>query len=197
MWPFSKNKQQPKVTVAQALQQLSDIGIRKRANITDDDLLGSMGGSMGSRVDWPLLLCVLGDETEHGDGFERVSDDIWHFDAECIEDNGDYARAVQRFVLLAKGNLPLADIKDHVDIENEKAWVEFVLEGKKVHWDLQVDNDWFDADLYSRLQELVTARGAGKRFFIDALGQDSLVCFGDEQMKNALSGLSGLKFDWE
>jgi len=32
---------------------------------------------------------------------------------------------------------------------------------------------------------------------IGALGQDSLLCFGDAVMKEALSKLSGLEFQWE
>ena len=55
----------------------------------------------------------------------------------------------------------------------------------------------FTGDLYSNLQGLVAPRAAGRRFFIAALGQDSLISFGDEQMKEALSNLSGLKFQWE
>ena len=57
--------------------------------------------------------------------------------------------------------------------------------------------DWVDPELYSRLQQLVSPRGAGKRFFIAGLGQDSLISFGDDQKRQTLSKLSGLKFKWE
>ena len=80
--------------------------MRVRPGISRDDLLHSLGGTMESAVDWVQLLCVLGSEVERGD-FERISDDIWHFDAECIEDHGDYLRVVERFVILAKGALAL------------------------------------------------------------------------------------------
>jgi hypothetical protein len=182
--------------VAAALDQLEGVGICVRPGISRDDVFHSLGGSMQSVVDWVQLLCVLGSEVERGE-FERMSDDIWHFDAECIEDQGDYLRVVERFVILAKGALPLTDIRDHVDIEAGEAWIEFTLEGKKARWDLKVSDDWVDPDLYSQLQRLVAPRAAGKRFFIAALGQDSLVSFGDDQMKQALSSFSGLKFQWE
>jgi hypothetical protein len=200
MWPFSRKSKSKSatsnVTVAQGLEQLAALGIRPRTGITNDDLLDSLGGTMDSSIDLVSLLCVLGGEIERGD-FQRVSDDIWHFDAECIEDNGDYARLIERFVALAKGALPITDIRDQVDIENGTAWVEFKLDGQPVHWDLKVSNDWVDPDLYTRMQELAAARGGGKRFFIEALGQDSLVSFGDPAMKDALSKLSGLDFQWE
>ena len=182
--------------MAAALDQLAHVGIGVRADVAQEDLLDSLGGSMESPVDWVQLLCVLGSEVERGD-FQRISDDIFHFDAECIEDTGDYVTLIGRFAILAKGALPLVDVHDHVDIEEGKAWVEFALEGKSLHWDLKVSDDWVDPELYSRLQQLVAPRAGGKRFFIGGLGQDSLLSFGDEQMKHALSGLSGLKFEWE
>lgn len=184
------------VPVLQALEQLAALGIRRRDGISDDDLLLSLGGKMESPVDLPLLLCVLGGDVERGK-FGRISDDIWHLDAECIVEDGDYVRVLERFVILAKGHLPLTDLRDHVDIENDEAWVEFKLDGQPVHWDLEVSDDWVAPELYTRLQELVVARAGGKKFFIVALGQDSLVCFGDAAMKESLSQLSGLEFQWE
>jgi hypothetical protein len=164
------------------------------------------------------LLCVLGAEVQQGKSkqtsddvghsdktycdcpqcaaFERASDDIWHFDTECIEVHGDYVAIANQFVSLAKEALPITDIRDFVDIEQGKAWVEFTLDGAKVHWDLEVSDDWVDPELYSRMQQLVTPRGAGKRFFATALGQDSLISFGDDEMRQALSRLTGLQFEW-
>ncbi len=69
--------------------------------------------------------------------------------------------------------------------------------GQPVHWDLEVSDDWVDPGLYTRLQELVASRAGGKKFFIIALGQDLLLCFGDAAMKTALSQLSSLEFKWE
>ena len=97
---------------------------------------------------------------------------------------------------MTQGSLPLKNIRDHVDIENGEAWVEFELDGKTVHWDLEVSNDWVAPELYSNLQALVSAR-SDKKFFITALGQDSLIGFGDAALKQKLSELSGLKFEWE
>jgi hypothetical protein len=200
MWPFSRKKLDKvppaPISVTAALDRLASLGIRLRAGISNDDLLFSLGGTLESPVEWVDLLCVLGSEVERGD-FEPMSDDIWHLDAECIVEDGDYAELLNRFVVLAKGALPLTGVRDHVDLEAEEAWVEFSLDGKGMHWDLQVSDDWVDAELYSRLQQLVSTRGAGKRFFIAGLGQDSLISFGTDQMRLILSTLSGLEFAWE
>lgn len=183
------------MSVTQALDLLAAIGIRPRPQISNDDLLLSLGDTMESPVNWPLLLCVLGGEVERGD-FERVSDDIWHVDAECICDDGDYIRLVERFVVLTKGLLPLKNIRDHVAVDAGEAWVEFDLDGKTIHWDLEVSDDWMAPELYSHLQELASGRSE-KKFFIIALGQDSLICFGDAVLKQKLTDLSGLGFQWE
>jgi hypothetical protein len=200
MWPFSGKKKNDNVraviSVAAALEELASVGVRVRPGVSTDDLLFSLGGTLESPVDRVVLLCVLGSEVERGD-FKRVSDDIWHLDAECIEDHGAYVELLERFVVLAKGCLPITSLRDFVDIEAGKAWVEFELAGKKVHWDLEVSDDWVDPGFYARLQELVTSRGAGKRFFIAGLGQDSLLSFGDDTMRQALGKFSGLKFQWE
>ncbi|SPE54706.1 conserved hypothetical protein [Verrucomicrobia bacterium] len=200
MWPLHPKKADniagSLISVAKALEQVASVGVHVRPGISHDDLLHSIGGSIESTVDWVRLLCVLGSEVERGN-FDRVSDDIWHFDAECIEADGDYVAIANRFVILAKGALPLADIRDRVKVEDGEAWLEFALEGQRIHWDLKAKNDWADPELYLRLQQLVAARTAGKRFFTAGLGQDSLISFGDDQMRQALSKLSGLEFQWE
>ena len=197
MWPFSKKPKPPEpVPLRDGLERLSAIGIRTRPGITSDDLLFSLGGTFDSPVDPVDLLCVLGGDVERGD-FSRISDDIWHFDAECIVEEGDYVRLAERFASLAKGALPIEQVKDHVDVEGGEAWIEFVLNGENIRWELTVDNDWVDPEFYSNFQAL-TARGkSDKKFFISALGQDSLISFGDAQMKEQLARFSGLQFAWE
>ncbi len=198
MWPFSREKKGATgvpTTVASALEQLAGVGIGMRSGITTDDVLYSLGGTMASPVSWLHLLCTLGHEVERGN-FERMSDDIWHFDTECIEDHGAYVAVVSRFVILAKGALPMTQIRDYVDVRQEKAWVEFTLDGKTEHWELKVDDDWVDPGLHSRIQQLVIPRGAGRRFFVVGLGQDCLISFGDDQMRQALSKLTGIEFQW-
>jgi hypothetical protein len=174
---------------------LAAIGIRRRPGVSDADLLLSLEGTMDSPVDWVDLLCVLGGDVERGK-FGRISDDLWHVDAECIVEDGDYVRLLERFVILARGALPVQNLRDHVDLENGVAWVEFDLDGQTSHWDLPVSDDWMAPELYSHLQALVASR-SDNRFFITALGQDSLIGFGTAALKEKLSGLSGLKFAWE
>jgi hypothetical protein len=197
MWPFNRKKQEPGASLAitQALAELRAIGVALVPGVTIDDLLPSLGGDLSAPADRIPLLCALGGEAEVSDA-GILSHDIWHLDAECIEDHGAYSRLAERFRLLAGSSLPFTDLKDHVDIEADEAWLEFTLDGHTVHWDLTVDNDWMDPAVYANFQELLRSRSQ-QRYMICALGQDSLVLCGDEAKRRAISEFSGLKFQWE
>lgn len=73
MWPFSNKKKEskPAVSVAQALELLPAIGIRRRPGVSDVDLLFSLEDTLDSPVDWVNLLCVLGGDVERGK-FDRI-----------------------------------------------------------------------------------------------------------------------------
>lgn len=202
MWPFTGKKSDDtvigQITFSEALEQLARIGITTRPGISNASLLETLGGGMDTPVNWRDLLCVLGSDCEVNPGeFEAASDDIWLFDTECIDVPGSYINIVNGFITLARGALPLLDLHDHVDLDNQSAWFKFLLDGKIHHWNLEVNEDWVDPNLYARLQELVTARGGEQRFFLTSLGQDCLISFGDERMRQSLSELSGLHFKWE
>lgn len=197
MWPFTRKKSPSRnpLTIEQALVELKSIGVALAPGVTMDDLLPSLNGDLAAPADKVHLLCALGGEAEESDA-GPLSNDIWHLDAECIEDQGDYVRLARRFSALAGSTLPFTDLIDFVDVEEGTAWLEFGLDGRKVHWDLAVDNDWMDPALYSCFQKLLRNR-SDKRFMICALGQDSLVLWGDEAKRKAISAFSGLGFQWE
>ncbi|MDB6023978.1 MAG: hypothetical protein JWM68_201 [Verrucomicrobiales bacterium] len=200
MWPFKKKKDAPvpakQLTLREALERVAEIGIRTRSEITIDDLLFSLEGSLDSPTDPITLLCVLGGQVERKP-HQWISDNIWHSDAECIIEDGDYIALAKRFAALTKGALPISDIKDHIDLEAGEVWLAFSLRNERIKWNLEVKDDWCDPMLYSNFQTLVEQADPDKRFFICGLGQDSLIGYGDAKMKNALSGFAGIKFSWE
>lgn len=198
MWPFKKKfaVATAPLTLGQALEELKRIGVAIAPSASLDDLLPSLHGGLEDTVDRVLLLCALGGEAESS-GTGLLSHDIWHLDAECIEDHGDYAYLAERFRVLSGGLLPLVGITDFVDLANGQAWLAFTVAGQPVHWDLAVDNDWMDPALYAHFQKLVGARTRSDRFMICALGQDSLLLFGDESKRRAMSAFCGLEFRWE
>src|SRR5215831_3510102 len=103
----------------------------------------------------------MGDEAEspsQGGESGYLSDNIWHFDTECIESPGDYQRIASRMCTLAQGDLPLVDLADFVDVEDSTAWLSFSLDGKPEKWIAKVDDDWVDPEMLSRFARLLESR---------------------------------------
>lgn len=101
------------------------------------------------------------------------SDNIWYFDTECIEDHGSYVRIAERLQQLAKGELPLEEVEDYVDLDGETAHVAFRLSGNSYRWDAVVQDDWADPAILSRFAKLLYQTGQSRRFtYIDLGGQD-------------------------
>lgn len=193
---FSKKDSTSKLTVAEGLAALEQHGISKRPDVPLDDILFSTGGSAEDSTDYVSLLCTLGGECERGDG-HLMSDDIWHFDTECIYEEGDYVSIVERLQRMSKGALALSAFVDHVDTEASEAWLEFDFQGTRIHWDLKVNDDWVDESVFTRFVRLFASAPSEARFIYGDLGgQDCLIGFATEAQRRALSTLTGIKFEW-
>ena len=143
-----------------------------------------------------LLLIVLGGEAEE-EPYGFLSLNIWHFDTECIEDHGDYARIAMRMEELAGGDFSLEGIEDFIDLEVGKAWLAFRLDNQDYRWELEVDNDWVDTQIFSKFDSLLRDRQTNKRFtYLGLDGQDCLIgCSTPEQLEK-LKATTGLGFQW-
>ena len=199
MFSFFKKPAEPKSkrpTLAEGLATLEQCGIRKRDDVTMDDILFSTGGSVNDPMDYPHLLCVIGSDVERGD-FHPKSNDLWHFDTECIVDAGDYVRIASRLALLSKGALAITNLSDHIDLEECVAWLELDFQGRRIHWDLTVQDDWVDANVFTQFVKLFQIVPSAARFTYGNLGgQDCLIGFATEQQRLALTALTGIKFEW-
>ena len=131
--------------LVEQLHALAECGIRLSPDVTPE-LLAKRFSPEGSEKDSSRLLCVLGEEInvdpENDKRSGYFSDDIWHFDTECIEGDGSYAAIAERMSILAKGDLPLRNVEDDIDLEEGVAWLSFTLDGQRHKWPLKVDDDW-------------------------------------------------------
>ncbi len=122
------------------------------------------------------------------------SDDVWHFDAECIEDHGDYKWIVERLCTLSGGDLHFDAVADYVDVAAGEAWLELDQAGTRVRLDLRVHDDWADEAVFAALQQRLAATGSPRRFAMQGLGQDALlVCLPPDRLR-ALNKLTGMQF---
>src|SRR5262245_44055827 len=117
MFKFFKRGPRGPVSFEQQLSTLASCGITLAPGVAPETLLDSFGREAFEAEPYRLLLMCMGGEAETESMAGETgypSDNIWHFDTECIEDHGAYAAIARRMKDLAQGELPLEDIKDCV-----------------------------------------------------------------------------------
>ena len=198
---FTREKPGKRVPLDEQLRILRSCGVDLATGVDATALTSSMEPAQFEADPFRLALTMMGNEAEHAgqgglSGF--LSDDIWHFDTECIEGDGSYATIAARLVTLAKGDFPLESIQDHVDIEGGNAWLGFRLDGKSHRLEAEVQDDWVDTTVLSRLAALLRERsGDGRRFtYIDLGGQDCLIGCATPDQKAQMQKQTGLDVGW-
>ena len=187
-----------KKTVEAMLTELAAVGIELHPGISVDQLAASYTRADLEKGGFEILLAVMGDEPFDPKTFavlDPLSDDVWHFDTEAIEDHGAYVRIVENCSRLTGGDLKFEGVRDYVDVEKEIAWVEVSTNGRSDRIDLKIDNDWVDPKIFAKLQDWLDQAGSGRRFAVQGLGQDVLlICKQPEQIR-MINRASGLRFD--
>ena len=178
------------------LADLAACGISLRSDRTVDELFMSLARESYETSPTSLIV-MLGSEVEAEPWGRPFSDDVWHFDTECIYDHGAYADIARRMQTLAGGALPLENIKDHVDLEEGVAWLELTLDGETYHWNARVEDDWVDPSILSKLAKLLIDRNQGVRFtYLDLGGQDCILGAATAEQLDCLRSKCGLGFVW-
>jgi hypothetical protein len=171
-------------SLEEKLDLLARFGFRLEEPFTVDDLLTSWSRDVFEKPGFNMILVGLG-MTEEKPPWRNHCPTVWHFDTECIEDNGDYVRIAERMKTLAQGSLPICGLRDQVDIEEGIAWLEFDFEGKTIHVDCKVNDDWVDEAVFSRFAHILSISDPTKIFlYYDLGGQDCiLACATKTQFK--------------
>lgn len=163
------------------MHTLHELGITLNEGIDQQELMRWEGGKAAFENEpWSLLYITLGQETEKRP-WRPLSDQCWNFDPEAIEDHGAYVSIMRNISRITGGDLVFEDLKDYVDIDEGKAWVSFRIGEDQYHWDLKVDNDWADGDLFDRVQALAKKYQLKKYFtFYHTGGQDFVLGYHDD-----------------
>lgn len=201
MFGFLKRKKPRVVPFDQQAQTLAECGFSFATPFGPESLLGSFDRGAYEESPYWLMLAVMGGECETSEEGRFLSDQIWHFDAECIEDHGDYAKIARRMSVLAGDDLPLEDIADFVDVEKGEAWLSFNLDGAPHQWDARVDDDWVDPKVFSKFAALLGQRDGSRRYCYlngppQTQGQDCLIaCLTEAQARKVVES-TGLEVEW-
>ena len=181
------------MTVEQKLEVLACCGLKLTDPFTVNDLLRSWSREEYEKAGFDLVLIGLG-MTEEQEPWRKHSVNLWHFDAECIEDHGDYKRIVEHMAEMTQGSVSLENIQDYVDLEKEEAWFSFLFQGKEIKVDCVVKDDWVDVSIFATFNELLNTADPSKIYiYYDLGGQDCIIgCVSKEELK-ALKK-NGIKF---
>jgi hypothetical protein len=184
-------------TVETMLTELATVGIELRPGVGVDQPTATHARAGIEKGAFEMLRAVMGDEQLDPKTFEvlePLSDDVWHFDTEAIEDHGAYVRIVENCRRLAGGDLKFEGLRGYVDVEEGTAGVELSCHGQSERLDLKVDNDWVDPRIFVKLRDWLEQSGSKRSFAVQALGQDILlICKQPEQIK-AINRATGLRF---
>lgn len=195
---FGFKKQSPtNLSIESQLKILAENGIHMLPDRTIDELLISFDRESFESPPFTLLLNALGSEVENEPWDRRFSDNVWCLDTECIEVNGDYVRLAKALQELTGGELSFQNLRDHVDIDADSAWIELELNGQPHRFEPEVQDDWVDPAIFAWFVELFAKTGSNRRFTcLDFGGQECLIgCATEEQLKS-LRKATGLDFLW-
>jgi hypothetical protein len=125
-----------RLSLEQKLEILARCGLKLAAPFTIEDLLESWARDEFEEPGFDLALVGLG-VTEEKEPWRIRCAKAWQFDTQCIENTGDYCRIAERMKAIAQGSLPIENIRDHVDLEDGRAWLAFLVQGSGHHHPLQ------------------------------------------------------------
>jgi hypothetical protein len=195
MFSFFKKKSK---TPEELIRELENSGFQFNSESAKQAALLELDDYSGNGVDaFEATLCAMGDEQydlEEDKLLPWLSDDVWHFDFEAIEDHGAYVSIVKNCIRVSRGALSLSSLKDYVDVEKGVAKISFVSNGKSRSLDLEVDNDWADPMLFVRLNEILDEAGSNRWFFKHDLGQDCLITCKVRSDIESINSATGLNF---
>ena len=175
------------------ISALAEIGISLNEGVSVDDLLLSYSREEYESSPFNLILFVYGMEIEEEPWGRHFSDQVWNFDVEAIEDHGSYVEIVNNFHRLTGKAKRLEDLKDYVDIEEEKAELSYVLEGHVRVFEPKIDNDWADPEVVGAVME--DLKQSGYDYYPIDNGQASVWYYLKEEQVRTLNELANNAFN--
>lgn len=184
------------ISFEQQMETFTKLGFKLNPGIAISDVDRWGGKKEFEKPPYMMLYITLGQTIER-EPWTPLTDRVWDFDTEAIEDNGAYIEIMKNLERISQGELKFENLKDHVDVERKEAWVSFSIKGVKYHWDLKVDDDWVDEGLFTRLVALTnTLKTKGKYTYFNTGGQDAVIGYETPESKEAIVNVTGLKIEW-
>jgi hypothetical protein len=188
------NKDTVGITIEKQLDTLSKLGISPRHDLFVEWLCNDWGRETVETDPWNLILFTLGGERELDNGWEPLSNDIYSFDTECVEDDNIYADIFKKLSFYSKGDFNINNVSSEVNHENKEASVSFAYERRTYHWKLRYDDDWFDCAVISRINDLIHGNGIQKSFYTCSPDQNLFILYASDETIKELNTFVSVPF---
>lgn len=153
-----------RVALETQLEELTQCGLTLAPEAREEDLTMFETRDALEREPYRGLIEAMGFDLER-EPFTPICDRLWMCDYERIEDHGAYVEILERLETMTGGALGVTRPTDHVDLDEEVAWLEFELGGQRIHWDFEFDDDWMDPKILIEYDELLAQRGSALRLY--------------------------------
>jgi len=189
---FGFKKKTP-TTLEEKIEALAEIGVVVDPERTTEEMLESNDREAYEEKRFDSLLFTLANEVETGLGAGAYyTNQLYSFDTECIEGNGDYARIAMRFAEMFQDEFEIKGISDKVDWDNKAAELSFECGGKRYHKDLVMEDDWLDAKVFELFIQVANDMNSQRRLgFTDSGGQDIWLCVMTQSQMKVFNKLTG------
>lgn len=122
-------------------------------------------------------------------------EDYYWFDGECVEDDDSYKTVLNELCRIAKGGFAISNVVSKVNHEEEKVSLSFDFKGKRVVWTPAYENDWFDCDILSDMNQLLEDEKSEKYFYGYSPDQTVHVIFQTDEVVKELRRRAGSEFE--
>ena len=186
-----------KATFQEQFETFTGLGFTLNEGVDTSDINRWQGGHKEFE-DQPyhLMYQTLGQTIER-EPWTPLTNKCWDFDLEAIEDHGAYVSIMKNISRVTNGDLGFENLMDYVDIEEKVAWVSFTCKGDKYKWNLKVDDDWTDGDLFDRVQALAEKYQTKGRFtYFNTGGQDFVLGYHTKEELEMITQRTGLEIVW-
>ena len=186
----------PSVPFEKQWATFTELGFKLNPGIAISDVDRWGGKTEFEEPPYMVLYMTLGQTIER-EPWTPLTNRVWDFDVEAVEDRGAYVEIMKNLERISRGEIKFRDLKDYVDIEEKKAWVSFSIGGRNYKWNLAVDDDWADPALFSKVVGLTrTLKTKGRYTYFNTGGQNAVIGFETPESREAIIKATGLKIEW-
>ena len=190
----TKSTIKAKPTFEEQFKIFEELGFSLNKNIKKSDINRWEGGYKEfENQPYNLMYQTLG-QTIEKEPWTPITNKCWDFDLEAIEDHGSYINIMKNISRITNGELIFENLKDYVDIDEKKAWLSFSFRGESYHWELKVDDDWADGNLFDNVQMLAEKYKTKGRFtYFNTGGQDFILGYHTKEELELIKQKTGLE----